>query len=809
MSNVFSNVYSFLRQVGSNIILSTTGYIAARKFRAKDSNGLRLEDDDGNLGAFIEDSTGNVGIGTASPTRSLDVMNPDGQPQGRFSYNAGNFLEIGVEDNTGTGIIKASGGMLVLDPAITKVNGKLGVGLAAPSTALTVEGAVTLKEQAAADADVGAYGQVWVKTATPNELYFTTDAGDDIQLTTGAGTTGASALNDLSDVSYSSGDLVITSLDKLTTSVAAHDTAGTAVVLKGGDTTAGTTNNIAGGSLTIQGGQGKGSGAGGDIIFQTADAGSSGSSLNSLATALTLSDDLSATFTGAVTANAGVSVDNITIDGDDIILSTGPLDIQAAGGMVLESTSQSIVLDAYTGQVQIKKDGTSEMVFTAGDIEYSNNQNATVSMEATAHDAAGRSLTITAGSTTAATTNNIAGGSLTLQGGIGKGSGAGGDIIFQTANAGGSGSSMNTLATALTISDDLSIEAGGDINFTGENVTCGKFIAHYGDTDTRIAFFNAGDILALEAGGVEFLKCHETTQDELIVNNLSGDVDFRVASDDESHMLFVDANNNRISIGDSADAPAATLEVTNHASAGAYDVPLVQLNSLDTDQIALDINAGNIDANVIDITCADLTESAAIRIVADGLTTGNVLNAVSNSDSTAVRALISLKNDHVDATGVTGIALVNDALADGGVGAIFNATMGGNGSVVGLRIKEQQVTFPNSGPDAELIVANFFPANCVPIALGIRITTAITGGYVTKIGTTSDDDAFGTYADNTLEQVDDNLVAAWSPTQTQGEEGMYFRSTASLKFTTNAVPSGTAGVARIALYHYQITAPTG
>ena len=646
MSNVFSNVYSFLRQVGSNIILSTTGFIAARKFRAKDSNGLRLEDDDGNLGAFIEDSTGNVGIGTASPTRSLDVMNPDGQPQGRFSYNAGNFLEIGVEDNTGTGIIKASGGMLVLDPAITKVNGKLGVGLAAPSTALTVEGAVTLKEQAAADTDVAAYGQVWVKTATPNELYFTTDAGDDIQLTTGTGTTGASALNDLSDVSYSSGDLIITSLDKLTTSATAHNAAGRAVIVKAGDTTAGTTNNIAGGDLTIAGG-------------------------------------------------------------------------------------------------------------------------------------------------------------------IGKGSGAGGDIIFQTANAGGSGSSLNSLATAMTISDDLSIEAGGDINFTGENVTCGKFIAHYGDTDTRIAFFNAGDIIALEAGGVEFLKCHETAQDELIVNSLSGDVDFRVVSDDESHMLFVDANNNRVSIGDSTDAPAATLEVANHASAGAYDVPLVQLNSLDTDQIALDINAGNIDANVVDITCADLTESNAIFIQADGLTTGNALNVVSNSDSTAVRALISLKNDHVDATGVTGIALTNDSLADGGVGAVFNATMGGNGSVVGLRIKELQVTFPNSGPDAELIVASFFPANCVPIALGIRITTAITGGYVTKIGTTSDDDAFGTYADNTLEQVDDNLVAAWSPTQTQGEEGMYFRSTASLKFTLSGVPSSTAGVARIALYHYQITAPTG
>jgi hypothetical protein len=55
---------------------------------------------------------------------------------------------------------------------------------------LTVDGTSSMKEQAAANADVAAYGQVWVKTATPNELYFTTDAGDDIQLTTGTGTAG-------------------------------------------------------------------------------------------------------------------------------------------------------------------------------------------------------------------------------------------------------------------------------------------------------------------------------------------------------------------------------------------------------------------------------------------------------------------------------------------------------------------------------------------------------------------------------------------------------------------------------------------
>lgn len=42
---------------------------------------------------------------------------------------------------------------------------------------------VSLKEQAAAGADVAAYGQLWVKSNAPNDLYFTNDNGDDVQIT--------------------------------------------------------------------------------------------------------------------------------------------------------------------------------------------------------------------------------------------------------------------------------------------------------------------------------------------------------------------------------------------------------------------------------------------------------------------------------------------------------------------------------------------------------------------------------------------------------------------------------------------------
>jgi hypothetical protein len=129
------------------------------------------------------------------------------------------------------------------------------------------------------------------------------------------------------------GDIALSDATTIAVTASAHDTAGYTLAISAGDTTAGTTNNIAGGALTIQGGQGKGSGAGGDIIFQTANAGSSGSAVNALATALTISDDLSSTFAGAVTVvddaklSLGTGSDSqIYYDGTDTFW-----DLQATG----------------------------------------------------------------------------------------------------------------------------------------------------------------------------------------------------------------------------------------------------------------------------------------------------------------------------------------------------------------------------------------------------------------------------------------------------------------------------------------------
>jgi len=70
------------------------------------------------------------------------------------------------------------------------------------------------------------------------------------------------------------------------------------------------------------------------------------------------------TFGGAVTADAGVSIDNITIDGTQIDLSSGDLDIDVAGNIRLDADDSGEVRfqDGGTTYATIKKDGNDALI---------------------------------------------------------------------------------------------------------------------------------------------------------------------------------------------------------------------------------------------------------------------------------------------------------------------------------------------------------------------------------------------------------------------------------------------------------------
>lgn len=60
-----------------------------------------------------------------------------------------------------------------------------------PTTEVKSDAPLKIKESAVAVADTAGYGQLWVKNETPNELYFTNDAGTDIQITDGSSLAGS------------------------------------------------------------------------------------------------------------------------------------------------------------------------------------------------------------------------------------------------------------------------------------------------------------------------------------------------------------------------------------------------------------------------------------------------------------------------------------------------------------------------------------------------------------------------------------------------------------------------------------------
>jgi hypothetical protein len=83
-------------------------------------------------------------------------------------------------------------------------------------------------------------------------------------------------------------------------------------------------------------------------------------------------------------------------------------------------------------------------------LSFGNDAAKTVWIENSDETTVGRALTLNAGSTIAGATTNVAGGNLTLNSGLGKGTGAS-SIIFQTGRTLTTGATLQTLTTAMTI----------------------------------------------------------------------------------------------------------------------------------------------------------------------------------------------------------------------------------------------------------------------------------------------------------------------------------------------------------------------
>jgi len=211
---------------------------------ALDDEFDRLTVDTNTLVANLSGYADKVGIGTVSPARSLDVVNTDGQPQGRFSYNAGNYLEIGCEDISGVGIIKASGGRLVLDPTITQVGGSLGIGVADPDHELELAGVLHVSNEVASPSapSSGDGGCVYVKS--DGKLYYISDTVAETDLSSGGGSGTVTSITPAADSGSgsaitSAGTFTYTGGTNVSTSVT-----GTTVTINSTDQFSGTVTSI-------------------------------------------------------------------------------------------------------------------------------------------------------------------------------------------------------------------------------------------------------------------------------------------------------------------------------------------------------------------------------------------------------------------------------------------------------------------------------------------------------------------------------------------------------------------------------------
>ena len=105
------------------------------------------------------------------------------------------FTDIGIDldvNSAGLGVTTTTGLDIDVVGATSGTHTAVGLDVTVGSADVNYSakfsgGGIMIQEQADADTDIAAYGQLWVNTATPNQLYFTDDAGTDTQLTDSTG----------------------------------------------------------------------------------------------------------------------------------------------------------------------------------------------------------------------------------------------------------------------------------------------------------------------------------------------------------------------------------------------------------------------------------------------------------------------------------------------------------------------------------------------------------------------------------------------------------------------------------------------
>jgi len=225
------------------------------------------------------------------------------------------------------------------------------------------------------------------------------------------------------------------------------------------------------------------------------------------------------------------------------------------------------------------------------------------------------------------------------------------DIIFQV-NDGG------VVTTVMTVDGDVSRVGIGD-NSPGAKLEiqsdASATVLLIDQNDDNIGISIISD--ATTAAALSITGGAQTTGDTVVIasNALTTGQAFQVTSNSTDatarNMVFFE------NINTSATA-ATVLEIEQEADANALRID--QNGNGQSIIIATDQTT----ANVIQITADSVTSGVGLSTSLDALTTGSIMNLISNSADTSTRRLVTIQNDHVDATGALLLRLIQDSTGD-------------------------------------------------------------------------------------------------------------------------------------------------
>ncbi len=279
---------------------------------------------------------------------------------------------------------------------------------------------------------------------------------------------------------------------------------------------------------------------------------------------------------------------------------------------------------------------------------------------------------------------NQSGQDLTIRAGAGTGSGAGGNIVLQTANAGSSGSSVNSHATAVTIDD------AGNLG-VGETAPAGQIHIKGSDATNQVIIENTD----AGSGVAPDLTLRRTSASPADGDGI-GEVIFQCLNDNSENLTMADIRGFVTDVSDGTEDGAITFRTREagslgermridgsnvgigvtpvrqlHVNAGSENVYLHLTNAgtgtTTTDGLSILVKNSNSEANIIQREAAALTFSTSaterMRILSDG----KVL--VSKTASNTATAGIELRdNGQIVATlDGGGAAVLNRLSSDGNI----------------------------------------------------------------------------------------------------------------------------------------------